>query len=743
MSLTAEAKLVECTKEKIHRLGRVQNYGVLIAVDPVTLQVVCVSGTVEEHFQLPPAAFLGKYLQDWFSEESLAAIQQALASPNYTFNNPFQIEFTIDGKTHLFDGVAHVSGGRLLLELEGRNGEVMVPGIDDYFRLTTNSLTSIKPSHTVAEIADIVARDVKAYTGFDRVMVYKFDQDYNGEVIAESREENLEAFLHLRYPASDIPPQARDLYKKSWLRIIRDVADLGEPVFMEAADGSGAVPVGEGLDLSLATLRSVSPIHLQYLKNMGVQASMSISLLTPDGELWGLIACHHYQSPYFLSYAARAACTHYAMVLSSRLTDRERAVRQEMEGKRRKALPQAIRLLFNNENVQQTLISRASVFLDLLQGDGLAVMVGSNVETAGKSLPNEQIPAFCSYLDKKGREADIQTGHQLPPKFSVKGGPAGYLRIRVSRAWQVIVFRNEMASEIRWGGDPSQAVTYDAENRLQPRASFAEYREKVAGCSREWSAIDQAIASDFRSSLSAFVIHRNQHLETLNTQLKRRNTEVQQFAYSVSHDLKSPLVTVNGFIQAIEEDFENNDLEGVHFSLGRIKIAVSRMGRLIDDLLSFSRIGRHNTEPQHIEMGSLLEGTASQFQLRLAETGKELTLPADPLPLYAVQADVERLFQNLVENALKYGGDLITIGCEGREEEVCYWVQDNGPGIDSRYHEKIFQLFERLEQSAEGTGVGLATVARIAEQHGGRATVESKEGAGATFHVTFSKPSHD
>lgn len=585
-------------------------------------------------------------------------------------------------------------------------------------------------------IADRVCRDLRAYSEFDRVMVYQFDDDYNGAVIAEACAEGYEPFLGLHYPSSDIPPQARELYRKSWLRIIRDVNDEGSPICARA-------DFGKPLDLTFSTLRSVSPVHIQYLKNMGVHASMSISLLTPSGELWGLIACHHYDGAKFLNYPARAACIHYAMIISTRLTEREERQQFIEKSKRREKLPQAIQLLFANDDVQSGLVANAPVFMELLEADGLAICDASWVESTGSTPDGDVIAGVNDALDEKFSDQSVVSVESLNDfGISGLGKSAGVLRIKISADWQLLVFRDEHVHSVTWGGNPEEAETLDEQDRLTPRGSFEAFVTEVRGRCRRWTSVDMVIANEVRSSLAAYIIQQNQRLAELNTELASRNSEIQQFAYSVSHDLKSPLVTVNGFIEAVLEDLDSGDMEEVRHSLDRIRGAVSRMGALIEDLLAYSRVGKHDGTPAAVDVKAQLVELGEDYEPLIADRGIVFELEEEYPEVIGYDLDVRRAFQNLVENAIKYMPEdapvkRISIGANTSRKESVFSVSDTGAGIAPEYHERIFGLFERLHRDKDGTGVGLATVAKIMEQHGGRITLESELGSGATFHLHF------
>ena len=223
-----------------------------------------------------------------------------------------------------YSALVHQVGSVWLVELEA---EEVALTVEDTLLGVRSAVGRLTSATTVADLLDVAAAEIRRLTGFDRVMVYRFDPDWNGQVVAEAKHDLLESFLGLHYPASDIPPQARALYKVNLLRFIRDIDAVNAPL----------VPVdnpltGAPLDLSQAALRSVSPIHCEYLRNMGVTASMSVSIMVA-GELAGLVACHHYSGPYVPSAPVRATCEFLAQTLSLTLSSREQdeAVRRSTQ----------------------------------------------------------------------------------------------------------------------------------------------------------------------------------------------------------------------------------------------------------------------------------------------------------------------------------------------------------------------------------------------------------------------------
>ncbi|MFD2257433.1 ATP-binding protein [Luteolibacter algae] len=726
------SKTDECALEPIHLLGKIQSHGILIGMGVDTGLITHVSENVKEILDLDPAEILETPFVNYFEGLNRDGALSAMDSPAYLFNNPFRIT-SKTSPAMKFDGVVHRSGDSIILELE--RSSASPDGVDDYFRLTSNSLLSLQSGETIESIAGVMALEIRQYTGFDRVMVYRFDSDWNGKVVGENHKAGMTSFLGLRFPASDIPPQARELYKKSLIRLVRDTGD--EPAGILASASQDAAK----LDLSLSVLRAVSPIHIQYLKNMGVGSSMSISLLTPSGELWGLIACHH-DTPMTLDYSARAACTHYGQVLASKLIFAEIYARQAEEIKRRENLPKAIRCLASGEDIQKAIVENGELFLKVFDADGIAVVENGWTESYGSVPGEDALASLLKAVPNDDALLDLWTTRSISGLGGEPCGSAGLLSLRIGKDWHIAVFRDEYVEKDLWGGDPEEYSRDSRTGKLGPRESFAAYMDIVKGLSREWTEIDRAIAAEIRSSLGAFLIDRSQRVARLNLELVNRNSELQQFAYSVSHDLKSPLITVNGYVRALEEDLDEGDMEQARHSLSRISFAVEKMGGLIDELLVFSRIGREGKHAATVNMETMMSDLREEFSERIRESGVRLVLPEKPLDLIGVESDIVRAFRNLIDNALKYmtpghPEPEICLSCSQSEKSVVYKVVDNGPGIPPQHHERVFRLFERLDNKKSGSGVGLALVKKVIEQAGGNVKLLSEEGSGTTFVLTF------
>lgn len=309
--------LDNCAREPIHIPGSIQPRGVLAVVREPGFEVRQVSANVADLLARSVDTVLGRHLSVLIGAEQAALVEQAAStSGDLRQRNPLECVIDVAGEPRAFDAILRREPGDVLLvELDVAYGERPF-SFPNTYQAVRRSVEDLNQAATLTELYDTTARAVRDLTGFDRVMVYRYDEEYNGEIVAESKREDLNSFLGLHYPSTDIPAQARALYEKNWIRLISDVDYTPVPLVPAIDPASGAPR-----DLTYATLRSVSPIHVEYLQNMGVHASMSISLLR-RGRLWGLIACHHYAGPHLPPFATRAAAEFLGSTLSLRLVDR-------------------------------------------------------------------------------------------------------------------------------------------------------------------------------------------------------------------------------------------------------------------------------------------------------------------------------------------------------------------------------------------------------------------------------------
>ncbi|MFQ1000580.1 SpoIIE family protein phosphatase [Modestobacter sp. SSW1-42] len=505
-----EQALLACADEPIAVPGAIQPHGALLAVTEPDLQVVVSSAGAAGLLGTDPA---GRTLADLLDPADLARLRAGLAG-DLAEVNPLRV--------HLGGGdvdlVLHRADGLLLTEWEPVNG-AQEAGVAWHRRLPA-VLQRLSAAATLEQLTEVLADDVRALTGFDRVMVYRFDADWNGEVLAESRRADLEPFLGLHYPASDIPAQARALYEKNWLRLIPDARYRPDPLLPAATPTTG-----RPLDLSGSVLRSVSPMHLEYLANMGVVASMSVSLLD-RGRLWGLIACHHYSGPHRPSYTDRTAAEFLGRTASLLLPttvgagDAERRV---SVAQRQAELVAALGR--SPRDPAAALTSGPVTALDLLPAAGAAVRVQGRLHLLGETPPADRVVPLVEQLLAAQVPATDVVSRVVPGAADLTDSASGAVAVAVAGspgdflAW----FRPETLREVTWGGDPHTAKVTDgaAGPRLSPRRSFARWSETVRGTSRPWREHEVAAARTLAATVGDTVLHRVERDSRLAAVLQR------------------------------------------------------------------------------------------------------------------------------------------------------------------------------------------------------------------------------
>jgi light-regulated signal transduction histidine kinase (bacteriophytochrome) len=389
------------------------------------------------------------------------------------------------------------------------------------------------------------ARQVRAFLGYDRVMVYKFADSGAGAVVAEACKTGIGSFLGLNYPASDIPRQARELYKRSLVRVIRDVEAQPIPIVPEI-DRSG-----KRLDLSLSILRSVSPIHIEYLKNMGVAASLSISIVVDD-KLWGLFACHHY-SPRSPTFERRSVCELFAEMFAMRLESRERRQIAEYEERARNISDQLLGAVASDETLLQDPDWLGDILTSAIPADGVGVWINGNYAFSGVTPPTEEFRRIVRALNglAAGRVFTTDTiGSLVDGAGEYAEQAAGLLAIPISRSPRdyVMLFRKELKQSVRWAGDPHKPIEYGPNGpRLTPRESFAEWMENVEGHAEPFTKSELRVAQTLRATLIEVVLR---IADEAAAERRQSNARQEMLIAELNHRVRNILGVIRGLNRA-------------------------------------------------------------------------------------------------------------------------------------------------------------------------------------------------
>ncbi|CAN5674204.1 ATP-binding protein [soil metagenome] len=635
--------------------------------------------------------------------------------------------------SHAFDVSAHRQENHVLVEFEpalpSAGNEAPI------YTLTRVFLPRLQAATSVAELTALTASEMRRLTGFGRCLIYRFDDDGHGEVLAEEREPDYDSYAGHHFPAADIPQQARALYLLNQFRLIPDANY--EPVRLRPAGGTAPVAT---VDMSQALLRSVSPVHLEYMRNMGTLASMSVSIVV-NGRLWGLISCHDH-GPRFLSLPTRLACEHLGQLLALQIQSKEagRGVAERLE--LRQLTLEIVAHLADSDGTLQRLVTEPSLLLRVAPPTGAAVVLDDQVWAVGDTPATDDIQALSQWI--VGLGVQVYQSDSLARHFKDMPGladaAAGVLAISISQVHRHLIlwFRPEIVRTVTWAGNP-QKPRMQEDGRIHPRLSFAGWAEEIRGRSTPWSAAEIGAAGELRQALIGIVLRRAEELAEVATELGRVNKELEAFSYTVSHDLRAPMRHIAGYVDLVV-DIEGKLLsERAHRYLTHVKEAAAFAGQLVDALLDFSRMGRSALKRRGVDTSALVDGLVREIARQ--EPGREIVWTVEPgLPvLFADPLLLQVAVRNLLGNAVKYSRGRtptrIAVRAVRRTEGDGIEVQDNGVGFQMKYADKLFGVFQRLHQAEEfeGTGIGLANVKRIVERHGGTVWARGELNQGASF----------
>ena len=493
----AQVDLTSCDREPIHHIGAIQSVGFLIATSFDWL-ISRVSANATEFLGRSIETLLGAPLRDVFVDEAIHTIRNHLTM----LRGPDAVEHifavTLQHGGALFDVAVHISGVAIIIEAEPSQsaGELNAGAMIRSMMSRMQGQTSL-----VRE----AARLVQSLTGFDRVMIYRFHADDSGEVIAERARTGLEPFLGLRYPAEDIPLQARALLIRNPVRLLADVD----------ANPSLVIPqlgtLREPLDLSMSTLRAHSVMCIEYLKNMGVGATMTVSLIQ-DGRLWGMISCHH-MSARHVGFEQRTTVELFGRLLSFLIADQERAELAGYEARMRNLQHQLGATLLNDGVPEQKIADMAEQLRELLPCDGLAICIGDKVNLWGATPTLEELAELRLLLDRSTASRILATdnlGSFHAPATGFVERAAGMLVVPISRSPRdyLIFFRHEIARSVAWAGEPGKLVLYGPNGpRLAPRKSFEAWLELKRGQSAPWSEAELRASEVLRVALLEVMLH--------------------------------------------------------------------------------------------------------------------------------------------------------------------------------------------------------------------------------------------
>ncbi|MBD2294543.1 GAF domain-containing protein [Anabaena sphaerica FACHB-251] len=750
--------LTNCDREPIHIPNAIQPHGIFLIFNEEDLQISQISDNTELILGYSPHELLNQSLNKLFNAEDINSIIQCLAR-DFEAINPLNLKVLNSQQQIIpFYGIVHRSLDNLLiLELEPCNGDEPY----DFFRfyqLTRQLLTKIQNADNLSTLSQLIAEEIREVTGFDRVMIYRFDEDGTGEVIAETKRDDLTPFLGLHYPDSDIPKQAKELYRLNKLRLIPDINYQPAALIPNLSPLTQTSP-----DLSFSVLRSVSPLHIEYLQNMKLGASMSISLLK-NHQLWGLIACHH-QTAKYIYYHIRTFCELVGQLMSIELKNKEETENLTDKIHLKNLLSDFVENISESENFVEVLTQNQENLLHLVKASGAAIISHDLVMLLGKTPSENQIHELLDWVIPR-LQNNIYYTDCLPKVYpnaeQFKELASGVIVISITKLQRnfIIWFRPEVMQTVNWGGEPDKQKNIDEDGNLtlSPRKSFEKWQEIVKLKSLPWQKYELEAVIELRSVIVGIILKKADELALINEQLQDLNNELDAFAYIASHDLKEPLRGIHNYANFLLEDYRHQlDADGVN-KLDTLMQLTTRMENLINALLHFSRLSRAELNRTNINLNDLVNNVFNIFKISQSEFNLNIQIAQNFPVVKADRVLVEEIYTNLMSNAIKYNEQpekqieigwiigkpkwsLIDHPCFQQNIPIFY-VKDNGIGIREKHLDTIFRIFKRLHgqnQYGGGTGAGLTIVKKIVERHGGQIWIESKLKAGTTFYFTLVK----
>ncbi len=693
----ATLNLDNCAHEPIHIPGLIQPHGALI----VLTETLTISG-----WSVNCKSLLGLEPQLNNSARSLDlctdifnAIDDILGSMENGEASPLALE--IRQKNELFDVVIHAHLHRIIVEFEQR--DMSSDQVASFALKAHRAIDRFKRQKSIDALLQIAVEEAQKLTGFDRVMAYIFRHDESGDVVAEQRRPDLDAYVGRRYPASDIPAQARRLYILNTLRVIPDLTYEPVPLI-----SSGDEPV----DMSFCVLRSVSPIHVEYLRNMGIGASMSVSIII-NGRLWGMLACHH-MSPRRIPYSVRMACDVFAQIIASTVSsiqEHDRAEATSVANSIRLALMET---LLDEDDVLKALGMHAEELKNTLGATAL-IMAQSGKTIVFGDISSTMAMDILDLLPTDGDDLVLwQSRSEWPPQLQERINKwVGLLALRfdpITTGW-LLAFRAEQIETINWGSKPEkEIVPGPLGSRLTPKGSFEEWKEVVRDSAEPWNDIQLEFARELLNGLLRSCNRRHGEIDRARTQLMA----------ILGHDLRDPLNNINLAASFIEKGSSQNKMGSV------IRNSSSRMQRLVEQVLDMSRIGTGiglTLNPKEVDVAIIIHDLVNEVRLGYPGVNYEINVPES----FKWHLDPDRLAQalgNLLSNARHHSSaqGSISLSLETQEDKLIIEVSNEANEIEPDVVERLFAPFKKSSSTRGRTGLGLGLYIshEIITGHGGQ-----------------------
>ena len=733
-----------CEDEPIHIPESVQSYGFLIAFNYEDLEVSIVSENCNTIFA---DEIIGKGFLDILSSDT-----DERAFLEETFDRVSKSKIRLPIKLHLkasllkegaaidYLAVVYDSGCHYVVELEPATEFRDTYSAEQFVKLYSMSIAPrFKEMTSLKEMAQEMVSTIRYLTNMDRVVLYKFNKDYSGKVIAEAKSEDMESYQDLYFPASDIPKQARELYKTNWVRLTPDT-ELPASRLIPSVEESER----ERLDLTRSLLRTFSPIHLQYIRNQGLRASFSISLVT-DGELYGLISCHHREACY-IPQDVRLQCENLSQLFSWHLLAKEEEIAKQKKFVTDEAVDAMLDKIGPANPISRVVKSGERAFLDALNSSGFVYYSQYETIALGSTLPIDLIKDIFSKASSEG--GFPYTNDSLYDDYpeAREHGIAGIMIIPLFEKKQYFTawFRKETHRNQKWiGAKDEKSEDAPKAQRLKPRASFTIHTRTIKGRSTSFDKADVDTANRLNRMFLVYALDVQERMHISIQELEKQDNYRNEFLATLAHELRNPLGPIMSGASILETVDDDKTRKRVTAIINR---QAEYMSKLINDLMDVSRItrGKVKLEFERLKIQDVLSDSLEIVEQQVKAKKHDITVNCleEDVTVYGDKARLSQIFSNIIHNATKYTKESGKIVVEIRKDGVMIVVavKDNGMGIPEDRLKDVFNMFTQIEAHSThtkgGLGIGLTLVSKLVALHHGEVSVMS-EGVdrGSTFEV--------
>lgn len=718
-----------CEREPIHIPGSIQPNAVMLAADAQSFAILAFSANVRDALPESDVPLDGRPLDAVLPADFVAALRAGVAADTFSNGRLLRRLIRVPGLDDArFHAIAHTHQGRVIVELE------LAPHHPEDFDAaspldTELAVARLRAADTLDEAARTAAVEIRALTGFESVLVYRFDAEWNGEAIAEDMTPDWHRpLIGLRFPSSDIPAQARALYHKAKSRFVTDRDCVPVPLVAGRAAGNGPV------DLTFAQHRTLSPIHLEYQRNLGVDGSMSVSILV-DGRLWGLMIGHH-RRPHYVAPETRAAATVLTDAFAMRV--------QEIEARRLWAEQQAhldiegrlVRRLTRSDDFVQALTTGETTLLDLFGAGGAGIVSEETVALIGSCPSEDAVLALADWLrgmlppERSSFETNQLCSAHAPAE-RYQGVASGLLAVFVdaSRKNLLLWFKPEVPATVTWGGDPRKPVLPGSGRvAVLPRRSFERWVEERGGFSTDWADWQASLAEQFAQAVEGVVLRQRRKIDELTGLLAEQERLLAQkdlLTKEIDHRVKNSLQIVSAFLQMQRRQISD---PAARQAFAETTARVMSVARVHDSLYQ-------TDSPEEVDLGQTIENLCNDLAGLAGEEHRlDLTAEAGLMVPYRKAVALSLIASELVTNAFKYaskpdGGAhvAVTVAGEGSGEDrsIRLRVCDDGPGLPDDWE----------QGKPKGTGLGMKLIRAMLEQIEARIAFENAPGACFTVHA--------